>query len=466
MYYLSYNRHTRLLHKQVNPSRQQTKDYFSNERMSSKLVPCPHCVAHVRINKLDSHINKVHNKPKKKAQPVYRSAHTPQAWSSDRGGYYYDYSYDTYNYGDNRSDRRKDYYYPASTRSSRDTNSYRSSPTSFSEVSYYQSRSADYLAASSDTESNVSRDNSWIIFSSPTSVMTQRRSDGFQCPLPQCRERFAEVEDLIQHADLKHDLERCPYCKGVNLKNSSTLHYHIQQTHQVEPQHKRPSSSVGNSSTHRQPSTANAIPKKDKIISNHVKVQTSNNSAKSESITPVSQAIATSRPASETNKQKPESKHIKLLNSNSISTSIQPGASSGSGDNKQQLQSTGANKQSKKINEEQQKNILTCTPIPATAVVKSKSPSRPNTPITNSNIVTKDNKTLGTNVLISANPTSSEAKGEESNAKVITNGTDKTEMGTGEVSFINSHRDPELEKNANFQFIDTGDLIGYSLNIR
>ena len=475
--------------------------------MSSNLVPCPHCIAHVRKDKLTSHIEKVHRKDRAyatyKHTGNYSSARTPRPWSWDRG-YYSDRSYDTYNIASDYSWSDTQYNsHPASPRSLGSTHSHRSSMTSFSEVSDFQSTgaTANYLADSSDTESlssNMSHtnklgsDNSWIVFSSPTSVMRQRYSDGFKCPVPQCWKRFAEVEDVIQHAQYIHDLEQCPYCKGVNLKHSRTLADHIQEIHQKEPQNKktnikvypsRPSSSGSNSSKHVFTTPVN--PRKE--VSNMDKLQASKDGAKSNSIKPLSQ------PVSDKIHTKTESKEsIRKLPLNSISTSkikepiicnhipISKKSVQSESPCKKELPSTVSTNKPKQetskklaqmINEKQQINIITCSPIPVTAVIKSKYPSRPNTPNTNSAINSSDMgkedfKTLDTSVLITDNPDSPILNGEESNVEIICNANAQTEMSTDEINSIDSYRDSELEKDTNFQFINTGDLIGYSLNIR
>ena len=441
--------------------------------MSSKLAPCPYCIANVRKDKLDSHISKVHYK-QTRAQATnrdtgyYRSAHTPQrAWSCDREYYREHYSYrdyDVYNWSD-----ADYYYYPTSPRSLRDTHSHRSNANSLSGMSDFQSRAGDYLADSSDTESlssNISHgklggDDSWIVFSTPTSVVKQRRCDGFMCPVPQCRKKFAEVEDVIKHAHSIHCLERCPQCKGVNLKYSRALADHMQEIHQnkktknIVISSSRPSNSGGISST------THVIPRKeDKLVSDPGKLQTNKDSAKSNPIKPLNQAMTNCGPVSDKGKPKTESKEItKIIPSKSIFKSKEEGQPSTNTSNKAKLETS--KKLSKITNEKQQNNYIKCSPTPVTAVIKSKQPSRPNTPntaINISDIVKKDLKTLG----ISA-PRVNE---EELNGNIISNGTDKIDTSTDEANFINSHKDPELEKDINFQFINTDGLIGYSLNIR
>eukprot|EP00800_Vazella_pourtalesii_P009572 TRINITY_DN2406_c0_g1_i1.p1 TRINITY_DN2406_c0_g1~~TRINITY_DN2406_c0_g1_i1.p1 ORF type:complete len:458 (+),score=67.24 TRINITY_DN2406_c0_g1_i1:43-1416(+) len=456
--------------------------------MSSTLVPCPCCIARVRCDNLNSHIQRVHGNYRPRTaetrgharviRPPSSGARSPLAWSWDKGSFVQDHNTSNMTSDDVMSKSQLHSFTPESYNGSY-TNP--SSVTGLSEVGDTPT-SFDTLVELPDDESLQSNklrckdepDNQWIVFSTPTFVFTQRRSDGFKCPIQTCGTVFDEVAAVVQHAYTAHRLEKCLYCKGVNFKPVRAMKDHVKQIHKISSYISPHSTSLKPTSpTFTIPSTSNngsnvtggcrvtdrVVKKKNVAISN-----------KQSSVQKVAKVkvpkyeLLPSKMEQNTKVNIPIGIKDVVKTSQSITLEAKypiPTASN-SDKHKQneqkttEIKTTGAvirdddtsQKPARKVNDTVVTTKVTSPTIPKNSMsepVKSKSSNYPSTTTTSVPDLWTD--VYDWNVEIS-----------QKQVKSVWGGNDDTEL-------IDCFRDSELDSDTNFRFINSSNLVGYSLNI-
>ena len=449
--------------------------------MSSTLVPCPRCIAKVRWDNFNSHMRRVHENYRPRTaetrgharviRPPSRGARSPLAWSWDKGSFIQTHNTDNITNDNVMSESKLPSITPVSNNGSY-TN--RSSVTILSEVGDTPT-SSDLLVDLSDNESLQSNklqtkeepDNRWIVFSTPTFVFTQRRSDGFKCPIQTCKTVFDEVSEVVQHAYTAHHLEKCLYCKGVNFKPVGAMKVHVKQIHKID------SYTDPLNTPLKQTSPTFTIP------------STSNNRSKVASGCIVTDRVVDKKSATISNKQNSVQKvtKVKVTKNNILpSKMVQntkvtvPLASkdviiipqSLTYDTKKPIPKHKQNEQKRteiKTNEAvscnddtSQKTVTKVNNSDKVVTTKVLSPNIP------TNSMSEPVKSRSTNYVSTTTIHSSATDVNDRNVEISQNLKNVCD-GNDDAQLIDSFRDPELDNDTNFRFINSSELVGYSLNI-
>ena len=443
--------------------------------MSSTLVSCPCCIAKVRWDNLNSHIRKVHDNYRPRTtesrgysrviRPPSRGVRSPLAWSWDKGSFVQNQNTDNTTNDDVMSSAKLQSSIPIS-----DNGSYtnRSSVTSLSKVD--TPASPDPLVESPDEESLQSNkfqtkdepDNRWIVFSTPTFVFTQRRSDGFKCPIQTCKTVFDEVAEVVQHAYTAHHLEKCLYCKGVNFKPVGAMKEHVKQIHKIHSYtspHNTPQKLT--SPTFTIPSTSNSGSKVTSVcrVVNKNDATISNKQYSAQKVTKVKVTKNENLPS----KMVQNTKVIVPLASKDVITTSQSltfdakkpiPAASNSDINQRNIQKTTEIKTKEAVgcHDDTAQKSVTKASNSDKVITKVTSPTIP------TNSVSEPVKSKSTNYLstsIHSSATDVYDRNVETSQK----------HNVCDTQLPGSFRDPELDNDSNFRFINSSNLVGYSLNI-
>ena len=418
------------------------------------LVRCPECIDNVKVRRdhLDSHIRRVHRKitplrPYKSFQrceyePYYPYYSREYEYFLGHRGYTSEHSF-----SDTQSIDSQDWWSDsqenARTNVHRWGRDMRSPPTSsvVSDVSDSTSTNTTNTDLSDGRPQSSNKQEETIIFSTPLSVVSQRHSDaGYSCPVPKCKKRFAEVEYIITHVENKHEMERCLHCTDITFKLSNKLQDHIQLIHpnanRMSDYASKKQYPLGSRSNE-----GNSVP-----ASNPARPATTTNSVKLNSGVQAHMGIANK--TSKTNK----------LIINSIE------------DSKKQTLKEVNRLESNEFPPFQTNSQL--PPVPVTAKVTQIS----------SDVVegfTQEDQ-LSTLNTLPHKTEESEATTTDHNSLLQSESVDCNNLDELErvddnwlslttqdnyEDILDSFRDIELDNNPNFRFVNTGDLVGYSLNI-